>query len=72
MHTQNEEPRMSAEWTVQLTLLGRRDGAPIAGVGSEAFRGSFSSYTAAREAVGTWERHEEFIYRARAYHRGEQ
>lgn len=72
MHTQNEEPRESARWTVQLTLLGRRNGEPVPGVGSVVYRGSFSSYTDARVAVESWERDPDFMWKARAYHRGEQ
>lgn len=66
------EPTSSAQWTVQLTLLGRRNGEPVPGVGSTVYRGSFASYSVAREAVDAWERDPDFIWKARAYHRGEQ
>lgn len=66
------EPTSTAEWTVQLTLLGRRNGDPVPGVGSTRFRGSFASYTDARTAVDSWERDPDFLWKARAFHRGEQ
>lgn len=72
MLSDQTEPDAATQWTVQLTLLGRRNGQPVPGIGDVRYRGRFSSYSAAREAVDSWERDPEFIWKARAYHRGEQ
>jgi hypothetical protein len=55
-----------ANWFVRVTLLGRRDGGPVPGVGDSERIGPLRSYTEARRAVQSWESDPKYRWAAHA------
>jgi hypothetical protein len=59
--------KASMRWTVRVTLFGRRDGEPVAGIGESCRVGDFPSKQQAMEAAASWRTDPTFVWQASAY-----
>lgn len=51
-------------YTIRVTLLGRRDGGPVVGVGTERTVGTFRTRDLAEVSLAAWQRDPSFLWSA--------